>query len=84
MPEQEQESRNVVVNGHRTSMRLEKEFWGALQEICAREGMTVNQVCTQVSRQKGSASLTAAIRVFVITYFREKAGRPAEPETPAS
>lgn len=75
MPEHQQESRNIVVNGHRTSMRLESEFWDALQEICAREGMTVNQICTQVYRQRGKASLTAAIRVYVIAYFRETAAQ---------
>lgn len=76
MPESEQESRNIVVSGHRTSMRLETEFWSALEEICRRESMTVNQICTQVARNRGKASLTAAMRVFVITYFREASPPP--------
>ena len=76
MPEQGQESRNIVVNGQRTSMRLEVEFWQALDVICERQGMTVNQICTQVGRRRGTASLTAAVRVYVITYFRDAAVQP--------
>ena len=78
MPEQGQESRNIVVNGQRTSMRLEVEFWEALDAICAHQGMTVNQVCTLVGRKRGTASLTAAIRVYVITYFRNAAVQPPD------
>ncbi len=73
MPEQGQESRNIVVNGQRTSMRLEVEFWEALDAICERQGMTVNQICTLVSRKRGTASLTASVRVYVINYFRKAA-----------
>ncbi|MFN4088229.1 MAG: ribbon-helix-helix domain-containing protein [Alphaproteobacteria bacterium] len=73
MPEHVQESRNVMVQGHRTSMRLEAAFWNGLEEICRREDMTINQICTQVSRRRGQASLTAAVRVFVVSYFRRAA-----------
>jgi predicted DNA-binding ribbon-helix-helix protein len=64
-------SRNVVVSGSRTSVRLEPEMWDGLREICQRERSTLHQVCTSVSLQKLDAtSLTAAIRVFVMRYFR--------------
>jgi predicted DNA-binding ribbon-helix-helix protein len=64
-------SRNVVVSGRRTSIRLEPEMWDGLREICQRERSTVHQICTTVSLQKqDKTSLTAAIRVFVMRYFR--------------
>jgi len=64
-------SRNVVISGCRTSVRLEPEMWDGLREICQRERSTVHQVCTSVSLQKAEeTSLTAAIRVFVMRYFR--------------
>jgi predicted DNA-binding ribbon-helix-helix protein len=64
-------SRNVVVSGRRTSIRLEPEMWDSLREICQRERATVHQICTTVSLQKlEETSLTAAIRVFVMRYFR--------------
>lgn len=64
-------SRNVVVSGRRTSVRLEPEMWEGLREICQRERSTLHQICTSVSLQKQEdTSLTAAIRVFVMRYFR--------------
>ena len=64
-------SRNVVVSGRRTSVRLEPEMWEGLREICQRERSTLHQICTTVSLQKQEeTSLTAAIRVFVMRYFR--------------
>jgi len=37
-------SRNVVISGRRTSVRLEPEMWDALREICQRERSTIHQV----------------------------------------
>ncbi|MDE1900037.1 MAG: ribbon-helix-helix domain-containing protein [Alphaproteobacteria bacterium] len=67
-------SRNVTVAGNRTSVRLEPEMWDGLQEICRRERVNMHQICTAVSGQKRAAtSLTAAIRVFIMRYFRQAA-----------
>jgi predicted DNA-binding ribbon-helix-helix protein len=64
-------SRNVVVSSRRTSVRLEPEMWDGLREICLRERTNLHQICTTVSLQKlDETSLTAAIRVFVMRYFR--------------
>lgn len=63
-------NRNVTVSGHRTSMRLEPELWDALAEIAAREGRTVNEICTEVDGRRRESTLTGAIRVFIVTYFR--------------
>lgn len=67
-------SRNVTVAGHRTSVRLEPAMWVALQEICRRERCSLHEVCTQIAaRRQPGASLTAAIRVFIMAYFRAAA-----------
>ncbi len=63
-------NRNIVVAGHRTSMRLEPEMWGALSEICEREKCSVRDICTLVDSNRGSSSLTSAVRVFILAYFR--------------
>ena len=34
------ETRSIRLNGQSTSLRLEKVFWGILEEIAAGEGMT--------------------------------------------
>lgn len=64
-------SRNVTVGGHRTSVRLEKDMWAGLREICQREHASLQEVCTVISDHRpAGASMTAAIRVFVMAYFR--------------
>ena len=64
-------SRNVTVGNHRTSVRLEPDMWSGLREICRREHLTLHDVATVVSARKSpNTSLTAAIRVFVMAYFR--------------
>lgn len=63
--------RNVTVLERRTSVRLEPEVWEALNDIAARQKVTVHFLCTEIARRKpGAASLTAAIRVLVVYYFR--------------
>ncbi|MGE3769771.1 MAG: ribbon-helix-helix domain-containing protein [Bdellovibrionales bacterium] len=65
--------RNVVVCGRRTSIRLEPEMWGSLQEICKREKCTAHDIATMIASAKGIGSLTAAMRVFIMIYFRQAA-----------
>ncbi len=66
-------SRNVTVDGHRTSLRLEKDVWGALDEICEREGVNVHSLCTLIEQRRSGSSRTAAVRAFILGYFREAA-----------
>ncbi len=48
-------------------------MWDALTEICAREGRSLHDVCTQVDKQRNQSGLTAGVRVFILNYFREAA-----------
>jgi len=66
-------SGNVTVAGRRTSIRLEPAMWQALREISAREGKTVHTLVTEIERGRAQSSLTAAIRVFLLDYFRAAA-----------
>lgn len=64
-------SRNITVLGKRTSIRLEPEMWSALKEISKRERCTIHDICTVVFLRKNeNTSLTAAIRVFLMLYFK--------------
>lgn len=67
-------SRNIVLMGRRTSIRLEPEMWRALHEIAQREGCSLHSICSLISlRKKKSTTLTAAVRVFLMLYFRSAA-----------
>lgn len=67
------QSRNVTVSGHRTSLRLEQDVWSALEEVCSREGLSVHELCTRIETRRTGSSRTAAVRAFVLGYFREAA-----------
>jgi predicted DNA-binding ribbon-helix-helix protein len=73
--------RNIVVAGRRTSVRLEPTMWDALSEIADQEQKTVHQLVTEVDRQRTESSLTAAIRVYIVGFYRSVAKRmSATPE----
>ena len=62
--------KNVIVNGRRTSMRLDRETWLSLADICARENLTLHELCSKIDSAKGRSGLSSATRLFVLTYFR--------------
>ena len=73
---------NVVVSGRRTSVRLEPVMWEALQDIARRQERTVHDLVTQIDRERTASSLTAAIRVYIVGFYRSAAAlgapRPAQ------
>lgn len=81
-------NRNITVDGHRTSIRLEPEFWGGLAEIAEREHQTIDQLCSDIDRGAGDLSRTAAIRIFITSYMArlkaQEAARPSAPFVPAA
>ncbi len=68
-------SHNIVKQGKRTSIRLDSSSILALQEISVREGIKVNEIYTRVEECRSGSNLTfsAAIRVFLLSYFRAAA-----------
>ncbi len=62
--------KNVVVNGRRTSMRLDRETWISLKDICMRENITLHELCSKIDASKGNSGLSSMTRLFVLTYFR--------------
>lgn len=64
-------SHNVTVMRRRTSVRLEPEMWAALRDIAKREQCSIHDICTLIGvRKNPRTSLTGAIRVFLMLYFR--------------
>ncbi|HAD87492.1 MAG TPA: hypothetical protein DCG48_09035 [Rhodospirillaceae bacterium] len=63
-------SRNVTVNGRRTSLRLEGATWEALDQICDCEKITVHELCTMIESVRFGSSRTSTVRAFIVTYFR--------------
>lgn len=62
--------KNVIVNERRTSMRLDRETWMSLTDICLREKVSIHDLCSKIDTIRGKAGLSSATRLFVLTYFR--------------
>lgn len=68
------QSKNVRIHNRRTSVRLEPEMWKALNEIAAIERCSIHDLCSRVyDAKEPGASFTAALRVFMMKYYRSAA-----------
>ena len=66
--------RIVTVQAGRTTMRLEAEFWNAADDVCRREGISMDELIRRAQERLPRASRTSAVRVYLMGYFRT--GRP--------
>ena len=62
--------RSILLNGRKTSVSLENEFWHALHEIADREYVAVSAVVEQIDKDRDNINLSSAIRVFILKHFR--------------
>jgi predicted DNA-binding ribbon-helix-helix protein len=63
-------SRNIRLDGRRTSIRLERVMWEAFDEIAEREGKSTLELCDLIAAHKIGANMTAAVRLFIVVYYR--------------
>jgi predicted DNA-binding ribbon-helix-helix protein len=67
--------RSIVLDGHKTSVSLENEFWNALREIAVLENTTLSTLVGKIDHDRNSCNLSSAIRVYVFSYFRSRMGK---------
>lgn len=72
------EMRVIRVGERRTSLRLESEMWHALEQLAAREKITMAELCAHVeSTRLPEGSFTACLRAFLISYYYRALTRQA-------
>jgi predicted DNA-binding ribbon-helix-helix protein len=64
--------RSIVIAKHKTSVSLEDSFWESLREIATAKGMRLGELVASIDAQR-QGNLSSAIRLFVLTYYRELA-----------
>lgn len=62
--------KNITIGNRRTSVSLEEQVWEGLTDICRREGLTIDGLCTAVDARRKESSMSSSLRVFLLTYFR--------------
>lgn len=65
--------RNVTIDGRRTSIRMEPVLWDCLSDICRRERRPASELIALIDTRRGDSGLTAALRVFILSYFQNAA-----------
>ncbi|MDA1355118.1 MAG: ribbon-helix-helix domain-containing protein [Proteobacteria bacterium] len=60
---------SVAIDGHRTSVSLEPEFWQALKTIAAARRESLSALVSEVDRTR-QGNLSSALRVFVLKEMR--------------
>jgi predicted DNA-binding ribbon-helix-helix protein len=63
---------SLTLNGHRTSISLEPEFWDAFRSISAQQGSTINGLAARIDAERGDLGLASAIRLFVLRHYQRR------------
>ncbi len=68
--------KNFYINGQRTSLRLDKESYKAIQDICDTEDVPFGDLMEILEKQReadeAQMSRTAYLRTFVIHYLQQQ------------
>lgn len=70
--------RVMIINGRRTSVRMERGFWEALEDVAQHRRLAMADLVSQIDEGRGEAPLTGALRITAVSHFRELLNRPAE------
>ena len=65
--------RSVTIAGHATSISLEAPFWDAIRDIAAQQDMSAQDLIAEIDNSKRMASLSSAIRVYILSWYQDKA-----------
>ena len=71
-PDKIQICRSIKVGHRRTSIRMEREFWDALDGIKESRGLTMQQVLNQATDGDNSSNRTASIKTWILAFYRER------------
>lgn len=74
--------RSVIIDGHKTSMSLENEFWQGLKKIAAGRHMPIAGLVHEIDRERRHGNLSSAARLFVLEYYRSRAHAERETSGP--
>jgi predicted DNA-binding ribbon-helix-helix protein len=63
--------RSVIIDGRKTSISLENEFWDALRGIASARNISVTLLVEQIERDRKTVNLSSAIRTFIFSNLRK-------------
>ena len=67
------QKRSITIAGHATSISLEAPFWDAIRDIASQQDMSTQDLIAEIDNSKRMASLSSAIRVYILSWYQDKA-----------
>ena len=64
--------RSIVLQGHKTSVSLEDEFWKGLKEVARKRLMTLSALVDGIDAHRQQGNLSSALRLFVLDFYRSQ------------
>jgi len=72
--------RSIVVNGKRTSISVEQEFWEAFRMIAASKRTRLSDLASEIAVAHGNQpNLSSGIRVYILSYY-QRVERSVDPD----
>lgn len=72
--------RSIAIDGRRTSISLEDEFWHRLRAIAYMARLDISMVVSVVNAKRGRVGLSSALRQFVLACHPQLASPQPEPQ----
>ena len=69
------EKRNVMLNGKRTTLQLERYIWQNLNRIATKTDRTVQDILDDVWQYKVDMAMAPSVRLFLMLFFTDYAER---------
>ena len=70
--------RSIIIDGHKTSVSLEDDFWKALKDIARGRGETLSHLIASIDVSRQFDNLSSALRVFVLRHYIDQSARQRE------
>jgi predicted DNA-binding ribbon-helix-helix protein len=72
-PRRANKRRSVALNGHKTSVSLEQDYWECLRMVARARNSTVADLIASIDAERVNSNLSSALRLLVLS--EAKAGR---------
>ena len=64
--------RSIMIAGRRTNVCLEDAFWNSFKDAAEERRVTLAQLAAEVRATSSTGSLSSAIRLFVLGFYRDR------------
>ena len=65
--------RSIVIDGHKTSISLEEEFWDSFKSIAEFKGIFLSTLASHIDAERNKSNLSSQIRLYVLLHYKGRA-----------